>query len=33
MHVFLISPVPTAEPISSELIDSPVFHNLAPGQI
>ncbi len=30
MCVFLISPVPTAEPITSELIDTPVFHNLAP---
>ncbi len=30
MCVFLISPVPTAEPITPELIDTPVFHNLAP---
>ncbi len=30
MCVFLISPVPIAEP---ELIDTPVFHNLAPRPI
>ncbi len=30
MCVFLISPVPIAEPLTSELIDTPVFHNLAP---
>ncbi len=30
---FLISPVPIAEPLTSELIDTPVFHNLAPGPI
>ncbi len=29
MCVFLISPVPIAEPLTSELIDTPVFHNLA----
>ncbi len=33
MCVFLISPVPIAEPLTSELIDTPVFHNLAPGPI
>ncbi len=33
MCVFLISPVPIAEPLTSELIDTPVFHNLAPRQI
>ncbi len=26
---FLISPVPIAEPLTLELIDTPVFHNLA----
>ncbi len=29
MCVFLISPVTIAEPLTSELIDTPVFHNLA----
>ncbi len=33
MCVFLISPVPIAEPLTSELIDTPVFHNLAPRPI
>ncbi len=33
MCVFLISPVPIAEPLMSELIDTPVFHNLAPRPI
>ncbi len=33
MHVFFISPVPIAEPLTSELIDSTVFHNLAPRPI
>ncbi len=33
MCVFLISPVPIAEPLTSELIDTPVFHNLALGPI
>ncbi len=33
MCVFLISPVPIAEQLTSELIGSPVFHNLAPGPI
>ncbi len=33
MCVFLISPVPIAEPLTSELIDTLVFHNLAPGPI
>ncbi len=33
MCVFLISPVPIAEPLTSELIDTPVFHILAPGPI
>ncbi len=33
MCVFLISPVPIAEPLMSALIDTPVFHNLAPGPI
>ncbi len=33
MCVFLISPVPIAEPLSSELIDTPVFYNLAPRPI
>ncbi len=33
MCVFLISPVPIAEPLTSELIDTPVFHNLAPRLI
>ncbi len=31
--VFLISPVPIAEPLTLELIDTPVFHNLAPRPI
>ncbi len=29
MCVFLISPVPIAEPLTSEFIDTPVFYNLA----
>ncbi len=33
MCVFLISPVPIAELPTSELIDTPVFHNLAPRPI
>ncbi len=33
MCVFLISPVPIAEPLTSELIDTPVFHNLGPRPI
>ncbi len=33
MCVFLISPVPIAEPLRSELNDTLVFHNLAPGPI
>ncbi len=33
MCVFLISPVPIAEPLTSELIDTPVFHNLSPRPI
>ncbi len=33
MCVFLISPVPIAEPLTSELIDTPVFYNLAPRPI
>ncbi len=33
MCVLLISPVPIAELLTSELIDTPVFHNLAPGPI
>ncbi len=33
MCVFLISPVPIAEPLTSEFIDTPVFHNLAPRPI
>ncbi len=33
MHVFFISPVPIAEPLTSDLIDTPVFHNLAPRPI
>ncbi len=33
MCVFLISAVPIAEPLTSELIDTPVFHNLAPRPI
>jgi len=33
MCVFLISPVPIAEPLTSELIDTPVFHNLTPRPI
>jgi len=28
MCVFLISPVPITEPLTSELIDTPVFYNL-----
>ncbi len=30
MCVFLISPVPITEPLTSELIDTPVFHISAP---
>ncbi len=33
MCVFLISPVPIAEPLTSEFIDTPVFNNLAPRPI
>ncbi len=34
MCVFLISSVPIAELLTSELIDTPVFHSLAPrGQL
>ncbi len=33
MCVFLISPVPITEPLTSELIDTPVFHKLAPRPI
>ncbi len=33
MCVFLISPVPIAEPLTSELIDTLVFYNLAPRPI
>ncbi len=33
MCVFLISAVPITEPLTSELIDTPVFHNLAPRPI
>ncbi len=33
MCVFIISPVPITEPLTSELIDTPVFHNLAPRPI
>ncbi len=33
MCVFLISPVPIAEPLTSEIIDTPVFYNLAPRPI
>ncbi len=33
MCVFLISTVPIAEPLTSELIDTPVFYNLAPRLI
>ncbi len=33
MCVFLISPVPITEPLTSELINTPVFHNLAPRPI
>ncbi len=33
MCFFFISPVPIAEPLTSELIDTPVFHNLAPRPI
>ncbi len=34
MYVFFfISPVPIAEPLTSELIDTPVFRNLAPRPI
>ncbi len=30
---FHISPVPITEPLTSELIDTPVFYNLAPRPI
>ncbi len=33
MCVFLISPVPITEPLTSELINTPVFYNLAPRPI
>ncbi len=33
MCVFLISPVPITKPLTSELIDTPVFYNLAPRPI
>ncbi len=33
MCVFLISPVPITEPLTSELIDTAVFYNLAPRPI
>ncbi len=33
MCVFLIFPVPIAEPLTSEIIDTPVFYNLAPRPI
>ncbi len=33
MCVFLISPVPITEPLTSKLIDTPVFYNLAPRPI
>ncbi len=33
MYVFLISPVLIAELLTSELIDTPVFYNLAPRPI
>ncbi len=33
MCVFLIYPVPITEPLTSELIDTPVFYNLAPRPI
>ncbi len=33
MCVFLISPVPITEPLTSELIDTPDFYNLAPRPI
>ncbi len=33
MCVFLIYPVPIAEPLTSDLIDTAVFRNLAPGPI
>ncbi len=33
MCVFLISPVPITEPLTSEFIDTPVFYNLAPRPI
>lgn len=31
--IFLLSPVAKAEPLMSELIDTTVFHNLAPGPV
>ncbi len=33
MCVFLISPVPITKPLTSELIDTPVFYNLAPNRL
>ncbi len=33
MCVFIISPVPIAEPLTSEFIDTPVFYNSAPRPI
>ncbi len=33
MCVFIISPVPITEPLTSELIDTPVFYDLAPRPI
>ncbi len=33
MCVFIISPVPITEPLTSELIDTPFFYNLAPRPI
>ncbi len=33
MCVFIISPVPITKPLTSELIDTPVFYNLAPRPI
>lgn len=31
--IFILSPVAKAEPLMSELIDTTVFHNLAPGPV
>lgn len=33
MFIFLISLIPTAEPVTSELIDTAIFHNLALGPV